>query len=119
MNTENIDSCRTRSVFDTINSEFGTPVFTYQNPNNNPGVLHWQPYSSDIKPCDFHLWSHIKDLVYKKELTDPICFKRTITDPFAINIKKETLEFVTGNFGTRLRYWLWFSEDYHFDTLVL
>ena len=107
---------RTGRVFDTINSVFGTRVIAYQYPNNHPGALHWPPYSPDRNPCDFYLWGHMKDLVYKKNPTDLNSLKKSITDSFA-SIKRETLEQVTDNFVTRLRYCI-ASEGSYFENIV-
>jgi hypothetical protein len=30
-----------------------------------PTPIIWPPYSPDITPCDFFLWGHIKDIVYR------------------------------------------------------
>ncbi|GBM92383.1 hypothetical protein AVEN_213222-1 [Araneus ventricosus] len=67
---------RTDSVFDTINSVFGTLVIAYQYPNS-----YWPPYSPDLNPCDFFLWGHMKDLEYKKKPTDFISLKRPQLTP--------------------------------------
>ncbi|GBM98058.1 Integrator complex subunit 6-A [Araneus ventricosus] len=54
--------------------------------------------TGDLNPCDFSLWGHMKDLVYKKKPIDLISLKMSITDSFA-SIKRKTL--VTDNFATR------------------
>ncbi|GBL96623.1 hypothetical protein AVEN_207789-1 [Araneus ventricosus] len=107
---------RTDSVFDTINSVFGALVIVYQYPKSYPGALHWPPYSPDLNPCDFFLWGHMKDLVYRKKPTDLISLKKSITDSFA-SIKRKTLELVTDKFVTRLRYCIT-SEDSDFGNFL-
>ena len=61
-------------------------------------------------------WGHMKDLMYKKKLTDLISLKKSIPDSFA-SIKRETFEQVTDNFVTRLCYCI-ASEGPHLENLV-
>ncbi|GBN27963.1 hypothetical protein AVEN_105622-1 [Araneus ventricosus] len=78
--------------------------------------LKGNAYSPDLNPCDSFLWGHMKDLVYKKKPTDLISLKRFITDSF-VNIKRKTLELVTDNFVTRLRYCI-ISDGSHFENIL-
>ncbi|GBM52018.1 hypothetical protein AVEN_122384-1 [Araneus ventricosus] len=107
---------RTDTVLETINSVFGSRVIAYQYPNSYPDALHWPPYSPDMNPCDFFLWGHMKDLVFKKKPTDLISLKRSIINSFA-NFKRKTLELVTDNFVTRLRYCAT-SDGSHFENIL-
>ncbi|GBM10114.1 hypothetical protein AVEN_92931-1 [Araneus ventricosus] len=90
---------------------------TDEYPNSYPGALHWPPYSPDLNTCDFFLWGHVKDLVYKKKSADLISLKRTITDSFA-SIRRKTLELVTDNFATGLRYCIT-SDGSHFENIKI
>ncbi|GBO37241.1 hypothetical protein AVEN_145175-1 [Araneus ventricosus] len=107
---------RIDSVFDTIITMFGNRVIAYQYPNSYPGALHCPPYLPDLNPCDFFLWGYTKDLVYKKKPTDLISFKRSVTGSLA-SIKRKTLELVTDNFVTRLRYCI-ISDGCHFENIL-
>ncbi|GBN05928.1 hypothetical protein AVEN_214012-1 [Araneus ventricosus] len=107
---------RTDSVFDTINSVFGTRVIAYQYPNSYPGALQWPPYSPDLNPCDFILWGYMKDLAHKKKPTDLISLRRSVTDLFASIIRK-TFELVAHNFVTRLCYCI-ASDGSHFENIL-
>lgn len=85
-------------VLDIINNEFGTRVITYQYPNRYFGVLHWPPYSPDMDPCVFYLWSHLKDFVYKKKPTDLlISLKSSVTNLFSSS-KKEVRDLFIDSF---------------------
>lgn len=70
---------QTGKVFDTINNVFGAQVIDYQYQNNHPGTLHWPSYSPDIILCNFYLWGHMKDIVYKKKPIDLNSLKKFIT----------------------------------------
>ncbi|GBN85871.1 hypothetical protein AVEN_38515-1 [Araneus ventricosus] len=107
---------RSDRVFHPNNSVFGTRVIAYQYPNSYIGEFHRPHISPDLNPCDFFLWGHMKDLVYKKKPTDFISLKGSITDSFA-SIKRKTLELVTDNFVTRLRYCI-NSDGSHFENIL-
>ena len=58
----------------------------------------------------------MKDLVYKKKPIDLNSLKKSMADSFA-SIKEKTLEQVTDNFVTRLRYCI-ASEGSYFENIV-
>ncbi|GBO03824.1 hypothetical protein AVEN_254314-1 [Araneus ventricosus] len=107
---------RTDSVFDANNIVFGTRVIAYQYTKCFLGAFHWPPISPDLNPCAFFLWCHMKDLEYKKKPTDFISLKRFITDSFA-SIKRKTLQLLTDNFVTRLRYCIT-CDGSHFENIL-
>ena len=67
------------------------------------GPIHWPARSPDLTPCDFFLWSHFKNLVYR----DP---PRTIFEHKSKNrsvvatINEGTLQEVFRNMKTRLGF---------------
>ncbi|GBN36265.1 hypothetical protein AVEN_57767-1 [Araneus ventricosus] len=110
--------CHTTATEVVCNIQKPTCLEHELSPINTQTVIlvHWPPYSPDLNPCDFFLWGHMKDLVYKKKPTDLINLKKYITDTFA-SIKRKTLELVTDNFVTMLRYCIT-SDGSHFEIIL-
>ena len=46
------------------------------------GKLRWPPSSPDLTPPDFFLWGHIKEQVYKDNVSNITHLKQKITEEF-------------------------------------
>lgn len=44
------------------------------------GPVAWPARSPDLNPCDFYLWGHLKDIVYKNEVRDEEDLRRRIIE---------------------------------------
>lgn len=80
-----------RSVFmqDGASPHFYKPVINYLNlefPNRWIGrrgnLLEWPPRSPDLTPCDFFLWGHVKELVYRSHPQTLDELENSIRDAF-------------------------------------
>ena len=78
--------------------------------------LEWPPYSPDINPCDFYLWGHLKDRVYRTPPRTLDDLKKAITEQVKA-IESQVLERVVANFEKRLRD-LIASDGGHFENLI-
>ena len=56
----------TKEVFEAIYNVYGNRVIGLEYPKFVHGGIEWPPYSPDLNPCVFFLWSYIKDHLFRK-----------------------------------------------------
>ena len=78
--------------------------------------LLFVPVSSDAIPCDYFLWGHIKDRVYRTAPAILEDLKIAITQEVAV-IGSEVLKRVIQNFESRV-YNLVVGKGKHFENLI-
>lgn len=69
------------------------------------GTIEWPPRSPDLAPCDFFLWSHLKNNVYKTKCANLDELRAKIIEE-CHNINYRVLANVRRNFYERLHYCL-------------
>lgn len=79
--------------------------------------IDWPPYSPDLNPCDFFLWGHLKDAVYRKNPQTLEQVEEIISDECAA-VSLTTLQKISANFVLRLRH-LIAADGAHFENIVL
>ena len=93
-------------VHDWAPAHYYRPVINYLNSNfsnrwiGRPGnLLEWPPRSPDLTPCDFFLWEHVKEMVYRShpqtldKLEDSICIAfHGIDERLCRKVCSETVE---------------------------
>ena len=62
--------------------------------------MFWAPASPDMNPCDFFLWGHMKELVYRPMPANMLDLKRKITEVFN-SISEETVRKAVFNMMSR------------------
>ncbi|KAF2344443.1 Protein of unknown function DUF4817 [Trinorchestia longiramus] len=63
---------RTVAVTEKLNELFGNRIIALNH------RIEWPPRSSDLTPCDFFLWGHLKSKVYSSPLRDTDELKQKI-----------------------------------------
>ena len=69
---------RTNEVFQILDEHFTGRVLGLGYPSKYAGGVEWPPYSPDLNPCDFFLWGHLKDKVYRDKPTTLVDLKAGI-----------------------------------------
>ena len=107
---------RTDNVLQSLASVFGGRIIGLDSEKVTDSGIDWPPNSPDLNPCDFFLWGHIKDRVYRtapKTLEDlKLAIRREVTA-----IQSQVLESVIRNFETRLHH-LVVGGGEHFENLI-
>lgn len=82
-----------RQVTDYLENRFGNNVIA------NRGPIRWPPRSPDLTPCDYFLWAHLKNMVYRTPPTNLedlenriIRAFQSITPAMLANVLRENLE---------------------------
>ena len=73
---------RTNDVKESIRRRFDDRIIGLGLESEDGSEIAWPPYSPDLNPCDFFLWGHMKDYVFKKET-------KTLNDLKKSILKKE------------------------------
>lgn len=94
---------RTADVFNFLNEYFDDRVIALGYPKHTGSGVDWPPYSPDMNPCDFFLWGHLKDQVYRQNPKTIEQLKQYISSACEA-IPPDTLSKVSGNFIQRLRH---------------
>ena len=61
----------------------------------------WPPRSPDINPCDFFLWGHLKDRIFRRQLNNIDELKEAIQNEIGL-VSREILNNVHNNLIDRL-----------------
>lgn len=92
-------------------AHYGLQVREYLN-NNFPncwigrgGTINWPPRSPDLAPCDFFLWGHLKNNIYKKRHPNVNSLREAIVQQCSL-ITDRQLANVRRSFYNRLGYCL-------------
>lgn len=107
---------RTVDVLQSLSAMFGGRIIGLDSGKVTDTGIDWPPNSPDLNPCDFFLWGHIKDRVYRTAPATLEDLKSAITREVAA-IESQVLESVALNFEKRLRH-LVLSEGNHFENLI-
>jgi uncharacterized protein (DUF1015 family) len=75
-----------------------------------------EPKSSDLNPCDFHLWGKLKSVVYANNPHDLEALKQNVSEAI-YNIQKRELQKVSQNLFKRIQAFLT-AEGRHFEHLL-
>ena len=75
----------------------------------------WPPYFPDMSPCDFFLWSPLKNDVYRN---NPTALDESLNSVACDSISVEVLHDMVSTFIFRLRH-LIVSNGEHFEKIVL
>lgn len=67
------------------------------------GIILWPPRSPDLNACDFFLWGHLKQKLYRTEMNDIEELKFRIQKEIA-DIKPDKLQKVFENFKNKLKF---------------
>lgn len=93
---------RTRPIFETLTEVFDSRLIALDSQKIISKGLDWPPYSPDLTPCDFFLWGHLKNNVYKQRPSTIEELKAAIS--LCINsIDVSTLRNVADGFTARVR----------------
>ncbi|GBN16432.1 hypothetical protein AVEN_205336-1 [Araneus ventricosus] len=107
---------RTDKVFRFLDEFFGNRVIELDYPKFTGTGMDWPPYSPDLTPCDYFLWSALKDTVYGNH-PSTLDELEPVISVACNSISVETLKDVMTNFILRLRH-LIFSSGEHFENIV-
>lgn len=107
---------RTHQVFSVLNDFFGSRLIGLDTPSIFTGAIECPPYSPDLNPCDFWLWSFLKDHIYKRNPKNIDELENAINDGVA-SIDPGMLDRVIDNFAARLQYII-SSEGRHFENIL-
>ncbi|GFU50981.1 t-complex protein 1 subunit delta [Nephila pilipes] len=70
---------RTADVFEVHNEHFSDRIIGLDYPSHFQSGIEWLPYSSDLNPCDYYLWSYLKSKVWQTSPTNLPELKTAIT----------------------------------------
>lgn len=59
--------CRTTYPFSKLKTIFSESIIGLDTEKFTGNGIEWPRYSLDLNPCDFFLWSYIKDSTYKND----------------------------------------------------
>ena len=107
---------RTQQVLESLNTTFHGHLITLDYDKVTDRGIEWPPYSPDLNCCDFFLWGHIKDRVYRTAPRTIEDLKEAITRETRA-IESEVLQRVFDNFEKRLRN-LVVANGSHFENLL-
>ena len=68
---------RTANVFNFLNKHFDDCVIALDYHTHTGSGMDCPPYLPDMNPCDFFLWEHLKNQMYRlnpEQLEQYICF---------------------------------------------
>lgn len=108
---------RTADVFRFLEEYFDNRVIALNYSCFTGKGIDWPPYSPDLNPCDFFLWGHLKDAVYRKNPQTLEQVEEIISDECAA-VSLTTLQKMSANFVLRLRH-LIAADGAHFENIVL
>ena len=77
----------TADVFNFLNEHFDDRVIALDYPTHTGSGVDWPSYSPDMSPCDFTLWVHLKDQMYRHNPETIEQLKRT----FVLHVKPSRL----------------------------
>ena len=106
---------RTDKVFRFLHEYFGNRVIVLDYPQFTDTGKAWPPYFPDLSPCDFFLWSALKDAVYRN---NPTALDESLNSVACDSISVEALQDMVSTFIVRLRH-LIVSNGEHFEKIVL
>ena len=106
---------RTDKVFRFLHEYFGNGVIVLDYPQFTDIGKAWPPYFPYLSPCDFFLWSALKDAVYRNNLT---ALDESLNSVAFDSISVEALQDMVSTFIVRLRH-LIVSNGEHFEKIVL
>lgn len=107
---------RTVDVLQSLSTMFNGHIIGLDCDRVTDSGLEWPPYSPDVNPCDYFLWGHIKDRVYRTSPATLEDLKIAITQEVTA-IGSEVLKRVIQNFESRV-YNLVVSKGKHFENLI-
>lgn len=107
---------RTAQVFSLLHNFFGSRLIGLDAPSRFAGAIEWPPYSPDLNPCDFWLWSFLKDYVYKKNPENLQELECAINDGVK-SIDPDVLKRVIENFVVRLQF-IVSNEGRHIENIL-
>ena len=84
---------KTKRIIQFLTNVFPNRVIALKAPELN---LEWPPYSPDLNPCDFFLWSYLKDKIHRKPIKDINHLKKRIVQEISL-ISKNLCEKVSNN----------------------
>ena len=106
---------RTDKVFRFLHEFFGNRVIVLDYLQFTDTGKAWPPYFPDLSPCDFFLWSALKDAVYRN---NPTALDESLNSVACDSISVEALQDMVSTFIVRLHH-LIVSNSEHFEKIVL
>ena len=82
---------RTDKVFRFLHEYFGNTVIALDYPKFTNTGIAWPPYSPDLSPCDFFLWSVLKYTVHRNNQATLDVLESLFGDE-CVSISVETLQ---------------------------
>lgn len=68
----------------------------------NRGVVLWPARSPDLTPMDYYLWGHLKNKIYREQITSPEDLRIKIMNAFT-NLRQRCISRAVGNVKRRIR----------------
>ena len=101
-----------RSVWKLISHS----VFQPLEPWSGQEAFEWSPHSPDLNPCDFFLWGHLKDCIYRNKPTTLQQLKENILQ-YSREIDQHLCERVIQSFKKRMQVCAQ-RKDHHLEHVI-
>lgn len=98
-------------TIELLHKHFGNNIISFRSKDI------WPPTSPDLNPCDYYLWSFLKDKIFTEKIANCEILKEKIEDLCNTEVTEEICKKVINNLHFRLRYCI-MKNGKHFANML-